>query len=116
LQQAENSKRNRLCFVLVASGGHITAIFLSLPVAKSCRVCYSDQGRLEEFSRRKSGVALATGRVSFLEVQATDTVSAGSRSSNASSPVRQFFQYPTNFGSGGALSKMSLGPNGFRGR
>jgi hypothetical protein len=33
-------------------------------------------------------------RVSLLKFKATDTVSAGSRSSNASSPVRQFFQFP----------------------
>ena len=50
---------------------------------------------------------MATGRVSVAEVQAADTVSAGSRSSNASSPVRWFFQFPTNFGSGGALSKIT---------
>ena len=37
---------------------------------------------------------MATGRVSVAEVQAADTVSAGSRSSNASSPVRSFFQFP----------------------
>jgi hypothetical protein len=51
-------------FSSCSKGSHHSAIFLAFFVAKSDQVCYSDQGRLERYMRRKSGVAMATGRVS----------------------------------------------------
>ena len=41
--------------------------FFIFPVAKTTSLCYSEQGRREQLARRKSGVAVATGRVSLLK-------------------------------------------------
>jgi hypothetical protein len=52
---------NEVYFLGFERNSHGTASFLFLAVAKSYQVCYSDQGRLDEFSRRKSGVAWPPG-------------------------------------------------------
>jgi hypothetical protein len=57
---------NALYFHRFAENSHGIAIFLFLAVANTCWFCYSDKGRREQLARRKSGVAMATGRVSLL--------------------------------------------------